>query len=103
MFLIQIWIHFLIGSLIATIIYIRTDASEFHFTPYSLIAVHYWGSCEIISIATAKEEFNAMNIVVFYSRINYIGVWRNGRSGAEHCYKLDLKEILVGLVTLVLL
>ena len=42
-----------------------------------------------------------MNIVVFYSRINYIGVWRNGRSGAEHCYKLDLKEIVVGLVTFV--
>ena len=42
-----------------------------------------------------------MNIVVFYSRINYIGVWRNGRCGAERCYKLDLKEILVGLVTFV--
>ena len=43
-----------------------------------------------------------MNIVVFYSRINYVGVWRNGRSGAKHCYKLNLKEILVGLVTLIL-
>ena len=42
-----------------------------------------------------------MNIVVFYSRINYIGVWRNGRSGAEHCYKLDLKEIRVGFVTFI--
>ena len=75
--------------------HIRTDASEFHFTPYSLIAVHYWRSCEIISIATAQEEFNAMNIVVFYCRINYIGVLRNGRSGAEHCYKQDLKEIII--------
>ena len=43
-----------------------------------------------------------MNIVVFYSRINYIGVWRNGRSGAEHCYKLDLKEIRVGFVTFII-
>ena len=51
---------------------------------------------------TAQEEFNAMNIVVFYSRINYIGVLRNGRSGAEHRYKFNSKEIVVDFVTFIL-